>query len=241
MQWFRTKSKGRESVGLPMPDFDNEPDTSMASLNAEKHQQVDREGDTSVNDESVMAVSPVQVVVTTPTSTTPRSARTPPALHTQNVTATGHPHRTPSSATDTSFTTPSLVARFRQSVTVGGGGGSSSYREYRSGSSSTPGGQLRIHHGAVDQTTITTKPPPEVMKHVREVLEGMGVEVQVESEYKYRCIRGKKKKATMGPGSPIGGSVGPSAAAGNGLAAVTMVGSAASNGVRFFFRLCPLG
>ena len=76
---------------------------------------------------------------------------------------------------------------------------------------------LRVHHGAVDQTTITTGSPPEVMKHVRHVLEGMGIDISIESEYKYRCVRPKKKRAGLnGPGS---------------LAAFTIVGSAASNGV----------
>lgn len=71
---------------------------------------------------------------------------------------------------------------------------------------------------------VTTRPPAEVMKHVRELLEGMGVEIQIESEYKFKCIRAKRKKGTVGGGM---GSVG----SGNSLAAVTMVGSAASNGV----------
>ncbi|ETW79817.1 hypothetical protein HETIRDRAFT_247417, partial [Heterobasidion irregulare TC 32-1] len=69
---------------------------------------------------------------------------------------------------------------------------------------------LRVHHGAVDQTTITTGAPPEVMKKVRAALEGMGMEVQVESEYKYRCVRAKRGKgaggssqvATLGGGLP---------------------------------------
>ena len=80
---------------------------------------------------------------------------------------------------------------------------------------------LRVHHGAVDTTTITTGSPPEVMRHVRAVLEGMGIDISVESEYKYRCVRHKRKRAGLGlrdgPGS---------------LAAFTIVGSAASNGVR---------
>ncbi|KIM59647.1 hypothetical protein SCLCIDRAFT_55606, partial [Scleroderma citrinum Foug A] len=59
---------------------------------------------------------------------------------------------------------------------------------------------LRIHHGAVDQTTITTRPPPEVMKRICQVLEELGMEFKAESEYKYRCVRAKRKKA--------GGSVG---------------------------------
>jgi protein-serine/threonine kinase len=90
-------------------------------------------------------------------------------------------------------------------------------------SSSSPKDVLRIHHGAVDQTTITTRPPPEVIKHVCQVLEGMGIELKAESEYKYRCIRAKRKK-----GSAIGLGFSGS---GNGLAAFTIVGSAASNGV----------
>ncbi|KAH7925023.1 Pkinase-domain-containing protein [Leucogyrophana mollusca] len=85
---------------------------------------------------------------------------------------------------------------------------------------------LRIHHGAVDQDTITTRPPPEVIKHVCQVLEGMGIEFKAESEYKYRCVRTKKKKSGGGVGLGFN-SVG----SGNGLAAFTMVGSAASNGV----------
>ncbi|KAI0334266.1 Pkinase-domain-containing protein [Cubamyces sp. BRFM 1775] len=79
---------------------------------------------------------------------------------------------------------------------------------------------LRVHHGAVDQTTITTGSPPEVMKHVKAVLEGMGIEIAIEHEYKYRCIRPKRKRAGLGLRDGSGS-----------LAAFTMVGSAASNGV----------
>jgi protein-serine/threonine kinase len=88
-------------------------------------------------------------------------------------------------------------------------------------------GVLRIHHGAVDQTTITTQAPPEVMKHVREVLEGMGVAIELESEYKYRCTRVKRRKTPS-----FGLGFREPASNGGSLAAITMVGSAASNGVR---------
>jgi len=119
------------------------------------------------------------------------------------------PQRTASTATDASFYQPTLADRVRRSVGV---------------ASSTPAkGVLRVHHGAVDHSTITTKPPPEVMKHVREVLEGMGMDIRLESEFKYRCIRLKKKKNGAGLGLRDG--------SGNGLAAFSMVGSAASNGV----------
>ncbi|KZT65086.1 Pkinase-domain-containing protein [Daedalea quercina L-15889] len=81
---------------------------------------------------------------------------------------------------------------------------------------------IRKHHGPLDQTTVTTRPPPEVMKHVKDVLEGMGVEIHIETEYKYRCVRPKRRKAGNGVGLGLReGSV----------AAFSMVGSAASNGV----------
>ena len=83
------------------------------------------------------------------------------------------------------------------------------------------GNILRVHHGAVDQTTITTGSPPEVMKHVKQVLESMGIEITAETEFKYRCIRSKRKRAGLGLRDGSGS-----------LAAFTIVGSAASNGVR---------
>jgi len=61
------------------------------------------------------------------------------------------------------------------------------------------------------------------MKHVLEVLENMGVEIQEESLYKFRCVRPKKRKLGA-TGVGLNG-------AGSGLAAFTMVGSAASGGV----------
>jgi protein-serine/threonine kinase len=67
------------------------------------------------------------------------------------------------------------------------------------------------------------------MRHVREVLEGMGVDVQVESDYKYRCIRAKRRRA---PTTPSGFGLG---LRDPGLAAFTLIGSAASNGVRASF------
>ncbi len=51
---------------------------------------------------------------------------------------------------------------------------------------------MRVHHGAVDQTMVTTGSPSTVMRHVKAVLEGMGVEVIIEGDYKYRCTRPKR-------------------------------------------------
>ena len=63
---------------------------------------------------------------------------------------------------------------------------------------------LGTHRGAIDQTMITTKPPCKVMQRVSAVLHAMGVEVQEESTFKYRCIRAKKDQTAEDPPRPQG-------------------------------------
>jgi len=61
---------------------------------------------------------------------------------------------------------------------------------------------LGIHRGAIDQTMITTQLPSKVMTRVSAVLHAMGVEIQEESTFRYRCIRAKKDQAAEDPGAP---------------------------------------
>ncbi|KAI0702683.1 hypothetical protein C8Q76DRAFT_861613 [Earliella scabrosa] len=78
---------------------------------------------------------------------------------------------------------------------------------------------FRIHRGAVDPGAITTGSPPEVMKHVKTVLEDMGIEITVEREYEYRCIR------------PTRSETGLALAQGSGdMDALTLVGPDPSDG-----------
>ncbi|KAF8260293.1 hypothetical protein EI94DRAFT_1749033 [Lactarius quietus] len=123
-----------------------------------------------------------------------------------------HPQRTASTGTEGAPAAPSFAELVRRHV-------------------APPKGVIRTHHGAVSQATVTTGVPIEVMRHVRDVLVRMGVEVQVESDYKYRCVRAKRRRA---PATPSGLGLGlrdPNANTGLGLAAFTLIGSAASNGV----------
>jgi protein-serine/threonine kinase len=126
-----------------------------------------------------------------------------------------HPQRTASTGTEGAPSAPSFAELVRRHV-------------------APPKGVIRTHHGAVSQATVTTGVPIEVMRHVRDVLVRMGVEVQVESDYKYRCVRTKRRRALPVPSGLGLGLRDPSASTGLGLAAFTMIGSAASNGVRAF-------
>ena len=56
---------------------------------------------------------------------------------------------------------------------------------------------LGIHRGAIDQTTITTQPPSMVMKHVNKILQEMGVQIQEESVFHYRCIRASRRGVVL--------------------------------------------
>lgn len=154
MQWFRSRSKGRESI-------------------------------TVVNSAA-------------PPPPPPANDRPGPSVHAATISS-----RRPS-ATPAEPTTPNMFSRFRGTVAVTPSSRADLPLEKR----------LRIHHGAVDQTMVTTGKPPVVMDRIKEVLQDMGIEVQLESEFKYRCVRAKRQKVD-----------------GAEVAAVTVIGSAASNGV----------
>ncbi|KAF9813682.1 hypothetical protein IEO21_05453 [Rhodonia placenta] len=176
-------------------------------------------GRAATDDESEKAAPEIETVPrgTTPSpsvtigkAAAPSAMLTPTSENTRSSTATGHPIRSPSTNTEASIGGTGLRIRWI------GGGAPKATRAYP---------DIRTHHGPLDQTTVTTDLPPEVMKHVRKVLEGMGVEIVVETEYKYRCVRPKKRKQGNGVG------LGIREGTGNGLAAFSMTGSAASNGV----------
>ena len=219
MQWFRSKSKG--TADAPAPSFlSGDPlSSSEATTNT----------NTTVNNSSSNLpppTTPTQAAYTTAvaasSSTATVNQQQDKSWYSERSTRRGGgqgPVRTASTGTDASFSIPTLADRVRRSVGV-------------AVTAPPPQkGVLRIHHGAVDHSTITTRPPPEVMKHVRDVLEGMGVDIRLESEFKYRCIRMKRKRVGGGVVGLGLRDVGISGGSGSGLAAVNIIGSAASNGV----------
>lgn len=79
---------------------------------------------------------------------------------------------------------------------------------------------MRVHEGAVDQAMVTSGSPLDALAHAEAVLVEMGIAFTKESEFKFRCVRHKKRKGG------ISGSMGPLGGMNAGVA-----GSAASNGV----------
>ncbi|KAG2185203.1 hypothetical protein INT44_001993, partial [Umbelopsis vinacea] len=53
--------------------------------------------------------------------------------------------------------------------------------------------KLRIYHGAVDQSALTSRSPKEVFNEVKTMLQSMGIDVKNEGDYKVKCIRRKRK------------------------------------------------
>ncbi|KIM26637.1 hypothetical protein M408DRAFT_31393, partial [Serendipita vermifera MAFF 305830] len=74
---------------------------------------------------------------------------------------------------------------------------------------------LRLHDGPVDPSTVSSAPPQEIIVQVLEVLRNLGIEYTKESEFKYRCVRPKKKRAGGREASTSGGTAaGPSSSNG---------------------------
>lgn len=79
-----------------------------------------------------------------------------------------------------------------------------SVAEARGVNTSTPSAEenkLRVHTGLVDQSALSSRPPPEVMAEVIRVLHGMGIDIKQETEYRLRCTRVRRRKA--GPTTSI--------------------------------------
>lgn len=63
------------------------------------------------------------------------------------------------------------------------------------GAPSAESSKMRVHTGLVDQSALTSRPPPEVMAEVVRVLHSMGIDVKQEADYRLRCTRVRRRKA----------------------------------------------
>jgi protein-serine/threonine kinase len=205
MSWFRSRSLSKRDSEAMQP-----PATPPAFDIVDKPQAPLMDayvGAIGASSSSSVGQPPVQVIVTTPNS----QAAEPAAVQSKTAQSTSD------SGARQGFA--NLVRNVRGATKPGKFDNTS----------------LRIHHGAVDHATVTSGAPPEVFAHVTKVLLSMGLEVQKENNFKYRCIRPKKPK-TAGGKEGFGKHTSD---AGSGYTAFTLVGSAASNGVRtniFFYK-----
>lgn len=211
MQWFRQRSKSRATS--PANDEEDRAPTPTAGIQrapfpSPQSQNQDQKAGPDAIAETLQALTMKSPAPPTSTATAPPMGRSASSQTTELP--------TPVSATPQQAHKSFRRTMNRLSSMVGGAPPQISRPGYNRNA-------IRVHHGAFDNKMVTTGPPPEVMAKVTKVLLDMGLEVQQESEYKYRCIRAKRKKAHSGTATP------------GGLTAYTMIGSAASNGVSSFF------
>ena len=64
--------------------------------------------------------------------------------------------------------------------------------------------KMRVHTGLVDQSALSSKPPKEVMLEVMRVLQGMGMDIKKENDFKLRCTRVRRRKAGATTGLGLG-------------------------------------
>ncbi|KAJ1656576.1 hypothetical protein IWQ61_003870 [Dispira simplex] len=58
--------------------------------------------------------------------------------------------------------------------------------------------KLRLHRGAVDQNSLTSRHPDEVFAHIKQVVQSMGLIIYKESDYKIKCVRPARRQSSVG-------------------------------------------
>ncbi|KAI8143586.1 hypothetical protein BJV82DRAFT_610973 [Fennellomyces sp. T-0311] len=48
---------------------------------------------------------------------------------------------------------------------------------------------MRVHHGAVDRSALTSRAPTEVISEIRQTLQALGIDCKPDGEYKLKCSR----------------------------------------------------
>ncbi len=213
MDWFRKKSLAKDGFDEQPPIAFERPDKPVPSIQPapaprakapstaaapSRANQQQRE----VSGNSSRSTSGTHSYTSADTNVTAESATT------SITTATGssHSHMAANKST-TSTVQPSSQDTPRASATAVNGVGVG--RTARKPFDDTI---LRQHVGAVDQSALTSLPPPEMLARVHEVLTNLGIDFRLASgeEYKIECLRPKKgSRGFTGFGSTIRTSVFP--------------------------------
>ncbi|KAG0362916.1 hypothetical protein BGZ54_008428 [Gamsiella multidivaricata] len=85
--------------------------------------------------------------------------------------------------------------------------------------------KLKVHSGAVELSSLSSRHPAEIMFDIRKVVIGLGMEIKSDSDFKIKCVRRKRKvsatNTVSNPGN-TGGSV-ANGAVGGGLSVKNML------------------
>lgn len=226
MDWFRKKSLAKErrragsTTEMPSTIPVAYPDTTGMEIGREAAMERDAAGDRT----KTPTPMDVQEEAKTPTRSSFKKGRegknTPSVIITQPhepFSSGGSRHESFNSSSTTpsrmdrvvgaiknvthtppAVTMPTHTKRSAGASSGGSLGGSSS------GGASYNKVVLRLHDGPVDPSTVSSAPPQEVIIQVLEVLKALGIQYTKESEFKYRCVRPKKKKPNAVGKEPSG-------------------------------------
>lgn len=240
MDWFRKKSLAKErrragSVTEPpsiMPTVTSGPIMPTNDAEAERAAAVER--DATGDRAKTPTQSSAQEEAKTPTRGSFRKGKNPPSVVVTAATDPAPSNASQKESVNSSSTTPSRMDRVvgaiknvthvPPAVNVpttskrSGGSSGASFGGSSSGGASYNKLALRLHDGPVDPSTLSTAPPQEIIAQVLEVLKALGIEYTKESEFKYRCVRPKKRKHGAREASGSGTGNGTTAStSGNGL------------------------
>ncbi|GAA5874834.1 hypothetical protein JCM8547_005254 [Rhodosporidiobolus lusitaniae] len=255
MDWFRRKNKGDGLAPPIKTDFDDRrssshgrPSSTLAEAPASSN--------TSLRDGAITPTAPVaadEVAVEQQESATAHPERAPSLVVTSPPATASQVEsqpssRSPSGAHSSQFShkTTSTLA-----TSVGASAASPVVPQAPVQVAATPAfspNKLRFHQGALDKNAVTYRSPVEVLAEVKSVLWNMGVDMQLEGEYKIKCIRKSRKKTlaastrSASGGQPPSAGVASAASAsgpldrrGSGISTSPSIPQSPSMGFRSFF------
>ncbi|KAF9091450.1 hypothetical protein BGX23_005167 [Mortierella sp. AD031] len=90
--------------------------------------------------------------------------------------------------------------------------------------------KLKVHSGAVELSSLSSRHPAEIMYDIKEVVLRLGIEIRSDSDFKIKCVRRKRRSSNISAAS--GSNVAATATAAHGGAGPTNGGGGASLSVR---------
>ncbi|MBW0489310.1 hypothetical protein O181_029025 [Austropuccinia psidii MF-1] len=201
MDWFRFKSLNNSTTSThltpPLHTSDNNhnqsgPSITNTPLNDRSKNKVgppSSSGSTVVVNQQDLGSSTRPMDVT-PTINTPQTnSQTQPFLPRKNAPRFTLAHPRPKTSTAATFSVPSLP--------------STSLLNVQNSNQAFNDNKLRLHHGAIDQNAISSKPPLVIIRQLKQILWEMGIDVIEENSMKLKATRRSKKKVVASLGLEV--------------------------------------